>query len=163
MDTGQPTATPDTQLALRQSQALAEQQAKHQAAMVAIFGATVDKELHNFDGDQRRVYQLKALCSSPEVLPLEDSVGEPLSIRYFYGSVYEHEDVSTGEITERMRMVLVDINGICYKTASPYVAREIGRAVSVFGCKPFDPPLNVRFVEGKGRDGRKFHTLSPVL
>lgn len=134
-----------------------------QSAFAAIFGNMIGRELHNFDGDERRQWGLKSLCASAAAIPLEETNGDPIEIVYYYGMLYEHEDIKTGEIEDRLRFVLVDKDNRALKTASPYVAREIGRAVATFGNKKFDPPLKMRLVKGKGTEGRTFFTLEPVL
>lgn len=138
-------------------------QQRDQAAFVSIFGNLLNRELHNFDGDQRRQWQLKAMCASAAAEPLESVAGQPLNIVYYYGMLYEHVDEKTGEIDDRLRFVLVTDDMKAYRTASPYVAREIGRAVATFGNKPFDPPLRIRMVKCRGNGGREFFTIEPVI
>jgi hypothetical protein len=139
------------QLALRQDQQI-----------VRLFGENGLAEIHNFDGNARNQWRLRALACGGSGIKGDDCLDIPIDVKYVFCHRIEIEDRKTGEVSYPIRTSIITPSGDVYCWVSDVVAKDVAGMLKAFGCVPFDPPLTVKCIEVKTSGPNKIKTLVPV-
>lgn len=119
--------------------------------------------IHNFDGDQRQQYMLAALACSNVIKSDEVGPDDVIPVRYFYMHWVEMVAKTGGEINSNIRTVIIDPERNCYGFVSGGVVNSVEQMVGAFGMQPFNPPIAVKKVEQKTRQGFRTVMLVPTF
>jgi hypothetical protein len=85
---------------------------------------------------------------------LDDCVSETIAVRDIVMHLVRVADKETGEMTECIRTVLIDVAGLRYSTLSPYPAANLAMYCRIFEREmPFNPPVAFRVCKQKRRQG----------
>lgn len=118
-------------------------------------------ELHNFTGDIREVWRMKAICKGPDVASGKDARDIVIDLTGWFIHAVQVNGPA-GEIIDGTRTVLVDANGSCFGYVSDGVAKDLLSLLAEFGLNEINPPLPVKVVEVETRMGRRTLSLVPA-
>lgn len=97
-------------------------------------------------------------ASQPTVL-VEGAMQIAFPMRWYYCHAVPLVNQLTGEIEDRVRIVLISPEGETCSCCSTGVLDSLDMIRRYAGEGPYDPPLPVRFVESRTRQGRKILRL----
>lgn len=133
-----------------------------QHALERVFGTLGGPSLDNFDGDDIARWRLQSIATGPDVKKIDDVPAEGIAVKYFYAHPVELDGPTDGEVTEAIRCVLIDDQGVAYGFISNMLARDLARMIAVFGCGVWDPAIKVKIKVNPGKKGHKFFSIVPV-
>lgn len=83
-----------------------------------------------------------------------DALGsDPFLMKHFFAHVVELRNQQSGELTESIRLVLIDPEGKTISFCSQGAVDSLDLIRSCLGDGPYDPPVKVRVVRQKTRGG----------
>lgn len=132
-------------------------------AFALVFGDQESSDVHNFDGDDLRQWQLSALCKGGDVIKVDEILGQPIEVKYVYCHKVQVTGRTPGEIDDAVRTCLITPDNKVYACVSNGVASDACTMLKRFKLKPFDPPIKLAVKAVATRGGRKTWTLSPVM
>lgn len=103
---------------------------------------------------------LIAACLDGEDKHFDEMIGQEIDLVGFVMHQWESTDPKTGEITDGIRVVLVDTGNRRIGCSGNPVRRALGYFSQFCGRPPWDPPLKVKLDTGKNRAHFRFFKLS---
>lgn len=94
---------------------------------------------------------------------LDDHKGEVLEIKDVVAHPIELVDENTGELTECVRMVLIDKDGKGYESVSQGIFSSIKKLFVIIGQPSWEIPVKMKVIEQKTRKGFKTLTIELVI
>lgn len=111
------------------------------------------------DQDQRKLAVRAALNQDVRA---EDVLGKTLNAVHWVTMDASRTNPDTGEVEEFVRTVLVEDTGNRVSAGSDWIIASIMVIESLIGPAPWNPPLAMRIVAGKSRQGHTFYSLDLV-
>jgi len=116
----------------------------------------------NIDVSGRAGLAIVLKCTSKPTVPAEELERTAFPVKYYYAHATEMTDQRTGEVTERVRLVLVSPEGETTSFVSFGVIHSLDTIRRYLGDGPYDPPLKVKVVRDKTRSGGEVAKLEMV-
>lgn len=116
----------------------------------------------NFKGEGPDAFRFISKVTGPDVLGADEFPDDGINVKYVYCHGVEISNMSTGEVSDAYRTVLVDDKDVAFGFVSDGVFRS---AVDIFKAYKFgeiSPPLRVKLGEKKTRSGRRMLMLVAV-
>lgn len=148
-------AEPANQLQTRQQSAVAP---RHDLSAAGPQGG---REWHNFTGQPRDIWRLKALAQSEAQSGL-DVAGETIPLKWWYLQEVQVYDQESGEYQSSVRTVLMRPDCSCIAFVSGGMVKAMQSLVEAIGIGPYDPPIGVLVQEIVTRNKRRMYTLVPA-
>lgn len=108
------------------------------------------------DPEQRKLALRAALNQDVRA---EDVIGKVFQVQHWLTTDASRTNPDTGEVEEFVRTVLIDENGTRVSAGSEWLIASIMVIESMVGPAPWNPPLALKIVEGKSRQGYTFYSL----
>lgn len=118
--------------------------------------------ISTFKGDtlDERKATLSAVTNSE---PISDHLGETIQLAHVVTQAVTISDEKTGEVTDAVRIILIDSSGGAYAAVSEGLFGSLRDVFGIMGHpSEWVEPLPVRVVEKKGRSGFRFMKLELV-
>jgi hypothetical protein len=119
--------------------------------------------VHNFTGDQMRIYQMTALATSGGIRSRDIPPDAIVPVKHWYMHWIEMQNSSTGDAQDQIRVALITPTNEVYGFVSTGIAQAVLQMVEAFGVKPFHPPIEVYVKRMETRRGMTILTLIPVV
>lgn len=132
------------------------------SALNLFFGADTDVAISNFDGDEMQRWRLTAVACGPGVFGFDDQPKDGIAVKYWYAHKVEIVNPSDGEITNAIRVVLIQPDDVAFAFVSNGVAQDLRRIIQAFGAKVFNPPIRMRVDAVRTRGGFRTFKILPV-
>ena len=107
----------------------------------------------------REGLRLAMKAASQPTVPVEGAMQVPFPVRWYYCHSVPLVNQVTGEVDDRVRIVLISPDGETCSCCSTGVLDSLDLIRRYAGDGPYDPPLPVRFVESRTRQNRKILRL----
>jgi hypothetical protein len=133
------------------------------ADVAAFMKDTSHLAVHNFTGDQMRIYQMTALATSGGIRSKDIPPDAVVSVKHWYMHWIEMMNGNTGDTQDQIRVALITPANEVYGFVSSGIAQAVLQMVEAFGVKPFDPPIDVNVKRMETRRGMTMLTLVPVV
>lgn len=118
--------------------------------------------VHNFVGNASDIWRLTARCTGGGAKKADRSSGEQINVVHWYMHRQEMVNDRTGEITNPIRVVLLDDKGDAWAWMSGGVVKSVQTMVEAMGDGPYDPPLSILVKETITRKGMRIITFEPA-
>ena len=105
--------------------------------------------------DKKLVYNA---LESADVL-LNDVVGETIKVKDYYCEEKQVLDEETGELKNKYRTILFDVDGKTYATGSYGIFNAVMRLTAIFGEPSWEDGIAVTVTKQKTQDGKSKLTL----
>lgn len=144
--------------------ALAEREQMTEGTLQQFFGPVGDPyERTNLNPADETESLLYLAAVGGETLKLSQLKESELNIVFFHAKTAEFVNRKTAEVTNGIRCVFIDDQGVVYSTTSVSAIRTIAaKARMGGGLQRWDPPLKVK-KEMHGEVGGQYITLSPII
>jgi hypothetical protein len=96
-------------------------------------------------------------CFDKEPKALTQSVGQPVLVRDYVIHTYPHTDPKTGEVSERFRLILIDMDGVAWSTGGGTLLNSFKMITFGHGMPPWTEGL-IMTVRSKRREGAEGYT-----
>lgn len=94
---------------------------------------------------------------------LEEKLNTTIALKDLYAEQVEFVDEKSGEITESVRLVLIDADGLSYGCCSVGIFSALKKLMRVFGAPTWEEPIMVQPYQTPTRNGkRKIFTLRVI-
>ena len=103
---------------------------------------------------------LIASCLDGEDVHFDALIGQEISLRGFVMHEWESVDPKSGDVTDGIRVVLVDDQDRRIGCSGNPVRRTLGYLSQFCGAPPWSPPLKCRLELGKTKAGFRFFKLT---
>lgn len=100
--------------------------------------------------------------SAPEK-KIAECIGEVISVKDFVIHEVTVLDEHTGELTNLLRAVLIDVNNVSYEAVSIGVANSLQRAIALVGKPSADEPITFKIKQKKTRNGDNKVTILEIV
>ena len=118
--------------------------------------------VHNFEGSETDKWRMITLAENDSVPGSEYAGGPVFMLKYWYLHRIKLVDAKTGEVTEPIRTVLLDNDGLKLHFVSDGIAKSMAKIIQVFGVGPYTPPIPLEIMEIRTRLGFKTLVLVPA-
>ncbi len=131
--------------------------------MLPIGDGQPDFLYHNFDGDKMRKWQLVAFATGSEVSSGDEWAGKEFDLKYWLIHSARINGKTPGEVIDALRTVLVSPDGEAIAFVSDGIAIALQRMVRHIGMGPYVPPIRVKVVKIKTRNGNTYFKIEPAV
>ena len=107
----------------------------------------------------REGLRLAMLASSQPTMPIDQATGKPFPMKWYYCHAVPLVNQQTGEVDDRVRIVLISPDGQTVSCCSTGVLDSLDMIRRYEGDGPYDPPIMVKFAEQRTRQNRKILRL----
>lgn len=117
----------------------------------------------SIDPREQRGRALISQCMEAADLNIRNAAGQIWPIVDFFAHEVELLVEETGEMTRKIRLVMVCSDGRMISTVSEPCIRTFAMLSQFYGPGPWEPPVMIRVREHKGKNGHTYCTLAEVV
>lgn len=116
----------------------------------------------NFKGDPQKTFEFLAKVQGGNSHKMTDESGSSIDVRYWFAHKVELESKATGELTEVIRVALVDGVGEAWTAVSDGIVNGIDMLRQVFGDGPYTGQVVIKVQKVRTNSGMTTYNIVPA-
>lgn len=116
----------------------------------------------NFKGNPQQTFEFLAKVQGGNSHKMTDESGASIDVRYWFAHKVELESKATGELTEVVRVALVDGGGEAWTAVSDGIVNGVDMLRQVFGDGPYTGQVVIKVQKVRTNSGMTTYNIVPA-